>query len=150
RARTTASRVAQTYLRVEELESRLVPYAATSNAWPNPGLITISFVPDSTIVGSNSNGYIYSNLFSTLNGHSGWTTSTWQTQILKAAQVWAQVTNINFAVVSDNGATMGSGNYQQGDPNMGDIRISGYNLGAGNTAIALASQPPPVNNYSVA
>jgi hypothetical protein len=60
------------------------------------------------------------------------------------------VTNINFAVVSDNGATIGSGNYQQGDANMGDIRIAGYNFGAGNTAIAMANQPPPVNNYSLA
>jgi hypothetical protein len=52
-------------------------------------LITISFVPDGTIIGSNSNDYIYSNLFTSLNAHTGWTTATWQTQILKAAEVWA-------------------------------------------------------------
>jgi hypothetical protein len=150
RSKGASKRVARTRLCVEELESRLVPYAVSGNAWPHPELITISFVPDGTIIGANSNGYIYSNLFATLNAHSGWTTATWQKQILKAAEAWAQQTNINFAVVPDNGAALGTGNYQQGDPNMGDIRIAGYNFGSSNTAIAMANQPPPVNNYSIA
>src|SRR5205823_4817635 len=67
---------------------------------------------------------------------------------LKAAQVWAQQTNINFQLVNDNGSALGGGNYQQGDSGMGDIRIGGYNFN--NSTLALAYQPPPVNNYSIA
>jgi hypothetical protein len=134
---------------LEVLEERLVPYSASGNAWPHPALITLSFVPDGTIIGSNSNGYVYSNLFSTFTGHPGWSTATWQNQILKAAQVWAQQTNVNFSVVADDGATFGSGSYQQGDPKMGDIRIGGYNFGNSNY-LAVADMPPQTNNYSIA
>src|SRR5262249_10191015 len=119
---------------------------ATGTKWPNPQLVTISFVPDGTIVGSNSSGYIYSNLFATFNAK--WATSTWENVILKAAQSWAAQTNLNFFVVSDSGAAIGSGNYQQGDPTMGDIRIGGYSIGTG--ILAQAYMPPPSNNYSIA
>ncbi len=150
-ARTPANRTCRNRFRptVEALESRLVPYSTTGNAWPHPGLVTISFVPDGTIIGSNSSGYVYSNLFATLNAHAGWTTATWENQILKAAQVWAQQTNLNFAVVADSGATLGTGSYQQGDPTMGDIRISGYNFGNSNY-LAVGDFPPTGNNYSIA
>ncbi|MEJ7638478.1 MAG: matrixin family metalloprotease [Singulisphaera sp.] len=37
---------------------------------------------------------------------------------------------------------------QQGDPGYGDIRIGGYNFG--NSTLARAYMPPPVNNYSIA
>jgi hypothetical protein len=133
---------------LEALESRVVPYTTSGNAWPVPQLITLSFVPDGTYLGVNNNGNIYSNLFASFNSHPGWTTSTWENQILRAAAAWAQETNINFAVVPDNGAPIGAGNYQQGDPGMGDIRIGGYNFGC--TALAVAYMPPPVNNYSLA
>jgi hypothetical protein len=146
RAPRTAA-AARTRLQLEGLESRVVPYAISGDAWPNPQLITISFVPDGTIVGSNSNGYIYSNLFATFNGKFG-APSVWQNQILKAAQVWAQQTNINFAVVPDDGSDMGSGNFQQGAPNVGDIRIGGYNFGT--TNLGQTYMPPPVNNFSLA
>jgi hypothetical protein len=126
---------------VEQLETRVVPYAVTGNLWPNPQLITISFMPDGTNLGG-----VYSNLFQTFNAK--WATATWQNQILKAAQVWAQQTNINFAVVSDNGADEGSGLYQQGDPGFGDIRIGGFNFGS--STLAMAYMPPPINNYSLA
>jgi len=119
-----------------------VPYTVSGNLWPNPQLISISFMPDGTNLGG-----VTSNLFSTFNGRFG-SASTWQNQILKAAQVWAPQTNINFAVISDSGAASGSGNYQQGDPTMGDIRIGGYNFG--NSTLAQAFSPPPVNNYSIA
>jgi hypothetical protein len=132
---------------LEGLESRLVPYSLSGNAWPNPGLITLSFVPDGTILGSNSSGYIKSNLFSTFNAKFG-SPAAWQSQILKAAQVWAQQTNINFSVVSDDGAPIGSGSYEQGDPNMGDIRIGGYNFGT--SVLAQGYMPPPGDNYSIA
>jgi hypothetical protein len=128
-------------LRVEQLEGRVVPYATSGNAWPNPQVVSISFVPDGTDLGGVS-----SNLFATFNAR--WSTATWEAQILKAAQVWAQQTNINFTVISDNGGAIGSGNYQQGDPNMGDIRIGGYNFGT--CTLASTYMPPSVNNYSIA
>jgi hypothetical protein len=123
-----------------------VPYAVTGNAWPHPQLITLSFVPDGTNLGG-----VTSNLFSAFNANPYLNRSgpaNWQSQVLKAAQVWAQQTNINFAVVADDGAPSGSGNYRQGDPGMGDIRIGGYAFG--NSTLAMAYQPPPVNNYSIA
>jgi hypothetical protein len=128
-------------LSVESLESRLVPYTISGNAWPNPQVITISFVPDGTNLGGVS-----SNLFASFNAK--WATKTWENQILKAAQVWAQQANVNFVVVSDNGAPIGSNKYEQGDPCMGDIRIGGYNFGT--NSLAAAYQPPPINNYSIA
>src|SRR5258708_5816576 len=129
-------------LRLEELESRWVPYATSGNLWPNPQLMTISFMPDGTNLGTAT-----SNLFSTFNAKFG-SASTWQNVILKAAQVWAQQTNINFAVIADSGAASGSGSYMQGDPTMGDIRIGGYNFGS--STLADAYMPPPVDNYSIA
>lgn len=132
--RTTAS--------AERLEDRVLLYAASGNAWPNKDLITISFMPDGTNLGGGT-----SNLQSTFNTKFG-AAATWQNQILKAAQYWAQQTNINFAVVPDNGAATGSGSNQQGDPNFGDIRIGGFNFG--NSTLAQSYLPPPVNNYSIA
>ncbi|HXG11337.1 MAG TPA: matrixin family metalloprotease [Gemmataceae bacterium] len=131
-------------LRVEELESRLVPYSLSGNAWPHPELITIGFVPDGTNLGG-----VYSNLISNFNsrgtlGSQGF----WQSQILRGAQVWAQQTNINFALVADNGAPSGSGDYQQGDPAMPDIRIGGFS--ASTSTLAWATLPPPGNNWSIA
>src|SRR5262249_48585982 len=103
-------------LSVESLESRLAPYSVSGNAWPDPELITLSFMPDGTKLGG-----VTSNLYSAFNAK--WSQATWQSEILRAAQVWAQVTNLNFALISDNGATSGSGNNQQGDPGFGDLRI---------------------------
>ena len=74
--------------------------------------------------------------------------AVWENQILRAAQVWAQQTNINFALVPDDGAPSGSGNYEQGNPGFGDIRIGGYDFG--NSTLAYTFYPPPANNYSIA
>jgi hypothetical protein len=113
---------------IEVLESRLVPYAVSGNLWPHPEVITLSFVPDGTLLGSTSSGYIYSNLFAAFNSKFG-STARWQNEVLRAAQVWAQQANLNFAVVADNGAPIGSGQYQQGDAGFGDIRLGGYSFG---------------------
>lgn len=129
-------------LQVEQLEPRVVPYATTGNLWPHPELVTISFAPDGTNVDGMS-----SDLFSVMNAKFG-SVTTWQNQILKAAQAWAQQTNLNFTVVSDNGGDSGSGSYQQGDPGFGDIRIFGYDFG--DSTLAFAYLPPPTNNYSIA
>src|SRR5438477_848402 len=113
---------------VETLETRLVMYSVTGNAWPNPQLITISFVPDGTAVSTSGSSQVTSNLFAAFNGNSR-LAGQWQSQILKAAQAWGAQTNINFALIGDSGAASGAGGYMQGDPTMGDIRISGYNFG---------------------
>ncbi len=72
----------------------------------------------------------------------------WENIILQAAQTWAQQTNINFAVVPDDGAPSGSGADEQGNPGFGDIRIGGYNFGS--STLALTYQPPSANNFSIA
>src|SRR5439155_11583148 len=100
-----------------------------------------------TVLGQNTSGPITSNLIASLNQRFG-SASAWENAILKGAQAWAQQTNINFAVVPDNGAPSGSGGYQQGDPGFGDIRIGGYAFG--DSYLAVAAMPPQVNNYSVA
>src|SRR3954469_14446105 len=87
---------------VEALESRVVLYAATGNAWPNPAAITLSFMPDGTDLGG-----VPSNLFSKFNGNLR-LAGQWQGQILKAAQAWAQQTNLNLVLVPDDGAQSGS------------------------------------------
>ena len=146
RARRSTTRSAprrQARPRLEGLEDRVVPYAASGNFWPNPQLVTISFVPD----GTNLGGYA-SNLFAAFNARFG-SPTTWENVILKAAQSWAQQTNLNFAVVADSGADSGSGLFQQGDPTMGDIRIGGFDM-QNSGMLALAYMPPPVNNYSIA
>src|SRR4051812_25103108 len=89
---------------LETLESRLAPYSASGNAWPAAQLVTISFVPGGTIVSTSGASYVTSNLFSTFNTKFG-STAAWQNVILQAAQVWAQQTNLNFTVVSDNGTS---------------------------------------------
>jgi hypothetical protein len=137
----------QTQLRVEQLESRFVPYSITGSAWPNPQLVTLSFVPDGTLMTTVNNTPVYSNLFATFNAKFG-STAKWQDAILQAAQSWAQQANINLSVVSDNGTTSGQGSYQQGDRGMGDIRIGGY--GFSTNYLAGTYLPPSVNNYSIA
>ena len=128
---------------LEGLESRVVLYSATGSVWPNPQLITISFMPD----GTNLGGGVASNLFSTFNSKSN-LAGKWQNVILQAAQTWAQQTNINFEVVPDDGAPAGSGADEQGFSGFGDIRIGGYNFNC--STLALTYQPPPDNNFSIA
>src|SRR5437588_8264903 len=85
-------------LGLEQLESRLVLYTASGNAWPSPQLVTISFVPDGTIIATSGQNYVGSNLFAKFNAKFG-SAAAWQNIILKAAQSWAQQTNLNFSVV---------------------------------------------------
>ncbi len=126
---------------LEGLEERVVLYSASGNAWPNPQLITISFMPDGTNFAGKS-----SNLIASMNAM--FPNTNWQNIILQAAQSWAAQTNINFALVSDDGEPEGGGPDQQGYANYGDIRIGGYHFGS--TTLAQAFMPPPVNNYSAA
>ncbi|HEV3081058.1 MAG TPA: matrixin family metalloprotease [Gemmataceae bacterium] len=103
-------------LSVEVLEDRLTP-AAWGIAWPNPGHLTLSFVPDGTAV-SNAP----STLFQSLNANAR--AAAWQAEILRAFQTWAINANINIAVVPDGGQPLGASGASQGDPRFGDIRIA--------------------------
>src|SRR5438034_10339081 len=76
-------------LAVEQLESRLVPYSVSGNAWPHPEMVTISFVPDGTVLGQSVNGPINSNLFVTFNKWFG-SDSHWTTFIFKAVHARAR------------------------------------------------------------
>src|SRR5436190_13210515 len=89
-------------LAVEQLETRLVPYSVSGNAWPHPELVTLSFVPDGTNLGGAP-----SNLLAIFNAKFG-SAAAWQNVILKAAQTWTQQTNLNFSMVSDSGGVSGS------------------------------------------
>ena len=129
--------------RLEGLEDRFVPYAVSGDAWPNPQLVTISFIPDGTNLGG-----VTSDLFAAFDARFG-APATWENVILKAAQSWAAVANVNFTVIPDSGADSGTGPDQQGDPTMGDIRIGGFDM-QDSGLLALAYMPPAVNNFSIA
>jgi len=103
-------------LRIEHLEDRAIP-AVFGNPWPNAEHLTLSFVPDGTDVGGTQ-----SELFRTLDTQMP--TATWQQEITRAFQTWAQQTNLNFSVVSDNGKPLGEPGPIQGSAWFGDIRIS--------------------------
>lgn len=129
---------------IESLEERVVLYALSGDQWPSPELITISFEPDGTNIGGMS-----SNMFATFNANPN-LAGQWQDIILKAAQTWSQYTNINFALVSDSGITAGTGDYQQGSPTYGDIRIGAVAFGTVNAPLGSAFMPSPDNNSSLA
>jgi hypothetical protein len=140
--------------RLEELETRVVPYTTSGSAWlpvnggVTPQLITLSFVPDGTWMTSGTSGNVYSNTFSTFSTKFG-SAAAWENAVITAAQTWAQYANINFSIVSDNGTASGQGLYQQGDPGMGDIRVAAYPMTSTNV-LGLGYYPPTANNYSVA
>ncbi|GEM_PF-3956586 len=132
--------------RMETLEPRLLMYSAAGGVWSKPELLTVSFMPDGTDIGGVPSG-----LFAKMNTVT--TQATWQKEILKGLQDWAANTNINFAVVSDDGSPWGScGNTGtdcniQGDANFGDIRIGALNLG---TSLGIGLMPPSVNQDTTA
>ena len=147
--RPRTPRLPQAKPQLEILESRIVPYANSGNAWINPQLITISFVPDGTVLGTSNGHNITSNLFATFDKIRGVTlASQWENLILQAAQTWAASANVNFELVPDDGSNSGSGLYQQGAPNFGDIRIGGYNFS--NSWLGSTYYPAPATNYSLA
>jgi hypothetical protein len=125
----------------EALEGRQLLYATMGGQWALPNRITFSLVPDGTSVGGTP-----SSLFQSLNSDSK--APNWQNAIVQAAAVWQQVTGINLVQVADDGAPIGSGPDQQGDPNHGDIRIAGAPDNSSTLAFAFA--PPPINGGDLA
>lgn len=120
----------------EVLEPRVLLYSTLGDLWTYGSRITFSFMPDGTSIGGAP-----SSLFQTMNAIAP--TSTWQKQIEGAASLWENVTNINLSLVSDNGEAVGAPGDQQGDPNVGDIRIGAAPLGTG--TLAMTFLPPPAN-----
>src|SRR5262249_23172216 len=101
---------------LEALEDRVVPYAVVSASWADPNL-SFSFAPDGTTWGGNGT----SSLVAELNAVAS--TATWQREFARALQTWADVTNLNFHLVSDDGTAQGTSGRPQGDSRFGDIRL---------------------------
>jgi hypothetical protein len=109
---------------VEPLEDRVVLYALSGYQWANPN-VSVSFMPDGTLISST----YPSNLFAVYN--AAYPQATWQREVARALQTWADVSNLNFHFVTDNGAPQGTAGLAQGDTRFGDIRIGGYSMGSG-------------------
>ena len=99
----------------ERLESRKLLTVETS-AWDNGAGLTLSFVPDGTAIGSQS-----SDLFAKF---SEFDQNAWQAKIVEGFQTWAQHSNLNIGVVSDDGSALGTRAPQHGDSRFGDIRVA--------------------------
>jgi hypothetical protein len=124
---------------VEGLEGRILQYATTGNHFAFGSRITWSIVPDGTDLAGKA-----SNLQATLNGRFG--TGNWQRSLQDAFAVWENVANVNLVQVSDDGSPTNAGNYQQGSPSIGDIRIGGFAQATGVLGFCLL--PPPSNGGS--
>ena len=109
---------------LEGLEERIVPYALSGYVWANPN-VSVSFMPDGALISSS----FPSNLFAVYN--AAYPQATWQHEVARALQSWANVSNLNFHFVADDGSPQGTAGLAQGDSRFGDIRLGGYNYGAG-------------------
>jgi len=112
-------------LGVEPLEDRLTP-ALFGYPWPESTHLTVSFVPDGTLIAPSrvapDNTVLdgpRSQLFATLDAPA---TAGWQGEILRALQTWAVQANINVGLVDDDGSPLGTVGALQHDPRFGDIR----------------------------
>ena len=115
--------------RLEQLEDRLTP-SIFGQPWPDPGHLTLSFVPDGTNAGGAPSG-----LFNLLNAQDS--TPNWETAILRAFQTWAVNTNVNVGLVNDGGLALGTTGAVEGDARFGDVRIASRVLQP--TAVSTAS-----------
>jgi hypothetical protein len=112
---------------LELLEDRVTP-TTTGLPWPDPTHLSLSFVPDGTLINGTPN-----NLFALLNPLGP--ASTWQQTILQAVQTWAVNGNMNIRVVTDGGQPMGSAGAIEGDSRFGDIRVGAEPLSSGVLAV---------------
>lgn len=126
---------------IEGLEDRFLLYAAIGGKFAFGSRITYSFVPDGTNLGGPT-----SNLFSSMDAK--FSRAAWQAAFTYAAATWSSIANINIVQVADNGASLGTYGYQQGDSRFGDIRIGGLSMS--NTTMATTFSPPPFNGGTLA
>jgi hypothetical protein len=127
--------------RSEMLEDRQLLATLLGDQWTYHSRITYSLMPDGTAIGCAT-----SNLFQTLN--KNYSTAAWVQQIEAAASIWENVTNVNLAIVNDNGTPIGAPGNQQDDPRFGDIRIGALPLTSG--VLAVTFLPPPANGGTLA
>ncbi len=120
-------------LGLERLEDRCIP-ATFGIPWADPSRLSISFTPDGTAIAGRSSA-----LFESLNRDQS--PEQWQGDILRAFHAWASETNLDIAVVPDDGSAFGTPGRIQGDPRFGDIRIGGNRLSP--EVLAVASPPDP-------
>jgi Matrixin len=109
---------------LEVLEDRITPYVLSGYKWANVN-VSVSYMPDGTLISSS----YPSNLLAVYN--AAYPQATWQREVARALQVWANVSNLNFHFVADDGSPQGTAGLAQGDSRFGDIRIGGYNMGSG-------------------
>ena len=124
----------------EQLEERWTP-AQFGIPWSDSTHLTMSFVPDGTQVETEA-----SQLQSALDAQLP--RASWQRAILRAAQTWASVANVNIGLVSDGGQQLGVAGAMQGDPRFGDIRIAGLPLGDDALAISIPPSNTTAGTYS--
>lgn len=124
---------------LENLEGRILLFANSGNHFTYGVDIRFSIVPDGTDLGG-----VRSNLYSALDKAYG--AGNWENAIMDAAAKWEYHANMNLTYVYDNGAPIGSGAYQQGNPSFGDIRIGGFVQASNFVAYTFA--PPPANGDS--
>jgi Matrixin len=117
-------------LAFESLEGRRLLYAVSGSRWYVNDL-SASFVPDGTIAG----GGALSSLFATLDAVAP--TADWQREFARALQTWANVTPLNFHLVSDDGSPWTTEGLVHGDPRFGDIRLLAQPLSPGALATTL-------------
>ncbi len=131
---------------VEQLECRLNP-ASFAFAWPDAQHLTLSLVPDGTLVGGQTVGIantgqplttptVAGATGSSLFGTLGPSTNAWELALLRAFQTWAAAANINFSLVADNGQPLGSVGPLQGASGFGDIRIAAVPNGPGGSYLS--------------
>src|SRR5262245_54821540 len=120
-------------LRCERLESRTVP-ALFGRPWGSHAT-SISFVPDGTLVDGQP-----SVLFQKMQ-QSNLTQANWQTQMLRAAQTWADIAKLDLGLIPDQGLDVGVTGKYQGDTRFGDIRIAARPLSSDVLAVTI---PPGV------
>jgi hypothetical protein len=117
---------------LEGLENREIP-ATWGFAWPMPQIMTISFVPDGTKVGTQS-----SNLASFASKTWG---SDWELEALRALETWVSRADINVGIHSDDGEPLGAPGLQQGSNNFGDIRVAAVPMSNDVLASAVPFEP---------
>jgi hypothetical protein len=115
-APVVAAAAANTPAMVAQAAAATPTVTRAPSAWADPLHLTLSFVPDGTLIGNNP-----SNLYAALNAEEP--TATWQSAILSAVQTWASAANINIGVVPDGGQPFGTPGLSEGDSRFGDIRI---------------------------
>jgi diguanylate cyclase (GGDEF)-like protein len=98
-----------------------------------PQILTISFVPDGTMVGTGSSDL------------SSFATKTWgpdwEREALRALQTWVTHAQTNVGIQTDDGEPLGSPGLRQGSNNFGDIRVAAVPMSSDVIASAVPFDP---------